>query len=328
VKSAVLLTGATGFVGGFIAQELVDAGYGVHVTVRKRSDFGAIKHLELTYTELDLLNPSAIADYIDQFSIKFIIHNAGLTRHKCEEELNSVNAIVIKNFASAYIQAKHKFEKIIFISSLAAYGPADLQSDGLVSRNSVPKPITAYGRSKLLGESYLKSTKAPYIILRPTAVYGPREKDLLTVFKMISKGLEVTLGGQQKLSFVYVKDLARGVVKALAVNMPFDEYFVTDGKNYTNLELNAAIRGHLNVKTLKFNLPLWILKVISQFNERIAKISGYFPVVNSDKYNELAARSWYCDSKDFWSHLGTSPGYHLDEGVKETVNWYKTNKWI
>jgi nucleoside-diphosphate-sugar epimerase len=328
VPKNVLLTGATGFVGGFIAEDLVEDGYKVFITARQSSDMSYLIHLPLQTVHLSLDDVDQLADFIHTNEINYIIHNAGLTRHPKETELNRVNATYIENLAKACLKSPFKVKKLVFVSSLAGYGPADHTPKQIIDYSTIPQPVTAYGRSKLLGEKLLKNYDVPYLILRPTAVYGPREKDLYTVFKMISKRLQITLGGQQILSFIYVKDLSQVIVKSLSSAMPRQEYFVTDGNKYSNFELNEVIRYNLNVKTLKLNLPLWVLKRISQVNEFISSLTGFFPVVNKDKYNELAARSWYCDSKDVWNDLKMSPKYDLRAGIKETVAWYRTNKWI
>lgn len=324
----VLLTGATGFVGGFIAKDLCDLGYEVYATVRKSSDTNHIDDLPLTKVDLNLSSVADIRSFIEANGIDYIVHNAGLTRHKDEQVLNAVNAGVIGNFKDAASSVNHQVQKIVFVSSLAAYGPADRTAHGIVDHSTEPRPVTAYGRSKLLGEAALEGCRVPYVVIRPTAVYGPREKDLLTVFKMMSTGLEVTLGGEQKLSFIYVKDLSKAIVRSLKVDLPRTHYFASDTNLYTNKQLNALIRQSIGKKTIKLNLPLWLVKVVSQLNEVVSKLTSAYPIVNSDKYHELSARSWNCYSDDLWKDLSLQPEYDLAAGVNETTQWYIDNKWI
>lgn len=329
-KETVILTGASGFVGGFIVDELLSANFDVVITARKSSNMKYLPLDKITVAYTDLNDQNALHKLIADYQPQYFIHNAGLTRHPNEDKLNEVNAHIIANIAHAINQqANAAFKRLIFTSSLAAYGPTDFQVSGQVDVNSKPHPVTAYGRSKLLGERFLKEKATfDYIILRPTAVYGPREKDLLTVFKTINKGIQATIGGSQSLSFIYVKDLAKAIVSTLKAKLTQNSYFVTDENSYSNSQLNEVIKFNLDVKTLKINLPLRTVNMISKANESIGRILGFYPVLNKDKYNEVSARSWNCNGTKLWQDLAIKPQYNLEQGIKETVSWYRLNKWI
>jgi len=252
-KKRVFLTGATGFVGGFIVEELINAGFEVFISARKSSSFEFLDTQKITILYVDLADPKAISQLLKENNIHYVINNAGLTRHADEQQLNLVNALYTKNIAQAILESQIPIQKMVHISSLAAYGPADFTQSGIVQSNSEPNPVTAYGRSKLLGEQWLSDFDIPKVILRPTAVYGPRERDLLSVFKMISNRLEVNIGIDQKLSFIYVKDLANIIVQTLMSPMSNLDYFVSDGFVYSNNELNNLIKNAIDKKTLKIN---------------------------------------------------------------------------
>jgi nucleoside-diphosphate-sugar epimerase len=324
----VLLTGATGFVGSFIAEDLISMGYEVFATIRKNSDLSWIHHLDLNKIYLDLNSPSAIQKILEDNKISLIVHNAGLTRHSDESELNKVNAEILKNFVTAIDQLSFKIDKLIFISSLAAYGSAEHKPNHIVERESKPQPLTAYGRSKLLAESNLQGQNIPYLILRPTAVYGPREKDLLTLYKTLNKGFDISIASGQKLSFIYVKDLSEIIVKSLEFDLKQKEYFVSDGELYDSKYFSELISNNLGKRPIKISLPKIIIKFVCQINDILGKLFGFHPLLNSDKYNEIAAKSWNCYSKDLWDELNLKPRYLLKDGVKEAVEWYKLNKWL
>lgn len=329
-KETVIVTGASGFVGGFIVDELLAANYNVIITARKSSDMQYLPLEKVTIAYTDLSNQDDIDNLIAETQPDYFIHNAGLTRHPSEDKLNEVNAHIIANISSAINKhASTAFKRLIFISSLAAYGPADFQKEGIVEVTSNTNPVTAYGRSKLLGEQLLREKATfDYVILRPTAVYGPREKDLLTVFKTINNGIQATVGGSQSLSFIYVKDLAKAIVSSLKANLTQNSYFVTDENLYQNTFLNEVIKFNLGVKTLKINLPLWSVNMLSKVNESLGRILGFYPVLNKDKYNEISARSWNCNGTKLWQDLDIKPSHNLQLGIKETVSWYRLNKWI
>lgn len=328
INKCVFLTGATGFVGGFVVDELLKQGYKVIISVRKSSDLQYLPLDKIVTVNVALDDVNALYSTFIDYKVNYVINNAGLTRHKDEERLNFVNAHYPECIAEA--SSKANLSKLIHISSLAAYGPADFTKDRKVYQSSIPHPITAYGRSKLLGEKKIKEkTKIPTIIIRPTAVYGPREQDLLTVFKLLNKRLEIRIGnGDANLSFIYVKDLANLIVKTLSSEIKNGEYFAAEDKFYTNLRLNELIKSNLKRKTIKINLPLTAVKIVATLNEFLSNISGNYPVLNKDKYAEISAKSWVCDVKPTMNDFEWKPETTLKDGIKETVAWYLENKWI
>ena len=324
----VLLTGASGFVGSFITEELVRNGYQVYVTLRKGSSTKWIDGLPLTPIYVDLNSTSEIQNLLQENKFSYIIHNAGLTRHPDEHELVKVNASILENFVNVINQIEEKPQKFIFISSLAAYGSAENQRQGIVNRESIPKPLTAYGRSKLKAEEIIAGAKFSYVILRPTAVYGPREKDLYTLFKTINMGLDAKVGNGQKLTFIFVKDLSKVIVCCLKVNLKHLSYFVSDTNLYSSDYFSEVIAKSLGKKTLKITLPQFLVKIICKTNDAAGKVFGFHPLLNGDKFNEISAKSWNCYSEDLWEELAIKPEYSLEKGVKETSEWYKKEGWL
>ena len=324
----VLLTGATGFVGSFIAEDLVNQGFSVYITLRKSSSTRWIENIPLEYIYIDLGSRQEIEEVCVKHQFDYIIHNAGLTRHPNEKELERVNASILGHFIAVLNQLEYKPQKFIYISSLAAYGSADLQPRAIVKRDSVPKPLTAYGRSKLKAEELLKNATFSFVCLRPTAVYGPKEKDLLTLFKTLNKGLNVEVGKGQKLSFIYVKDLSNVIVRCLKKNLKYNHYFVSDGQLYSSSEFSDLILKALKKKAIKLTLPKIMVKIICRVNDIAGKLLGFHPLLNGDKYHEIAAGSWNCDSSDLWEEIGEMPDYSLEKGVNETVEWYKREGWL
>lgn len=324
----VLLTGATGFVGSFVTEELIKNGYEVFVTLRKGSSIKWIENLHYTPVYINLNNIDEIKEHLQSHNYDYIIHNAGLTRHPEEDELNRVNASILENFIKVINTLTKTPENFIFISSLAAYGSADQQKDGIVTRDSTPKPLTAYGRSKLKAEQLIKNAKFPYVILRPTAVYGPREKDLFTLFKTLNAGIDAKVGKGQNLSFIYVKDLSRVIVACLNKKLKYKSYFVSDSNLYSSEMFSELISKALSKKSIKITLPSAFVKMICKTNDIAGKLFGFHPLLNGDKFNEISAKSWNCYSEDLWQELALKPQYLLEEGVSETAEWYKAQGWL
>ncbi|MGY0037002.1 NAD-dependent epimerase/dehydratase family protein [Pedobacter sp. NJ-S-72] len=207
MKKRVLITGASGFVGYHLIAAAISSDLEVFAAVRPSSS--NIKHLEefdIQYTNPDFSNIDLLKKELEEKQYNYIIHASGITKAKTQEEYNTVNATYTKNLALAAVQANISLEKFIFVSSLAALGPLKDLS-GLIEDNSPAQPVTNYGASKLLAEQYLAEIKdLPLIVIRPTAVYGPREKDIFILLQTINKGLEPHIGSfKQQISFIYVK---------------------------------------------------------------------------------------------------------------------------
>ncbi|MFT6783171.1 MAG: UDP-glucose 4-epimerase, partial [Saprospiraceae bacterium] len=184
----ILITGASGFVGGFLVEEALNRGLEVHAAVRRSSNREHLKDERIKFILIDFENNDALKSIFLLHKFDYIIHNAGLTKTPIKEQYFKVNATYLENMVEALIESDTVPIKFTFISSLAAYGPAEHTEYGIVTEDSEPHPVTNYGRSKLQAERYLKSkSEINYSIIRPTAVYGPREKDLFTVYDLINK---------------------------------------------------------------------------------------------------------------------------------------------
>jgi nucleoside-diphosphate-sugar epimerase len=326
----VLITGATGFIGGYITKAAVDRGWQVYTGVRKNSNLDYIKDLNVEFVELNLNDTSSLEGMLMELNPDIVIHNAGLTKSNTQEELNFVNAVLTHNLAKATQFPGNKLSKFVFMSSLASYGPADNHGQDQINDHCTPKPVTMYGKSKLYAEKLIKEIpNLPYIILRPTAVYGPREKDLFSVFKMVAAGLGLYTGkGNQKLTFIHVYDLAELIIRLAENNVTTKSYFVSDGQTYSPTELNSLIAKNLGKKIVNFGLPLWLVNIVANLSEWVGKISGKVPTLNVDKLHEIKALNWQCDVEALYRDAQYKPQYLLEKGIAETVQWYKKNNWL
>jgi nucleoside-diphosphate-sugar epimerase len=330
MKPKILITGANGFIGGFIVLEALSEGFDVYSCVRKNSNVQSLKSLNTTIVEVNYTDVTAMASLIREHRFDYIIHNAGLTKSPDPGELIRINKGLLEKLVEAIRISETKIKKLIYISSLAAYGPADHSVDGIVRDSCEPSPVTHYGKSKLAAELYLKQqTDIPYIILRPTVVYGPREKDLLNVFQMINKRIDVQPGLiSQKLTFIYVKDLAKLILKACMSDKVHKGYFATDGNVYTSEAFAGFIKEYMNKWALKVRVPIFLVQGLAHITEKLAGLWDSYPVFNVDKVNELKAKNWNCDVSNLYHDLGFKAEYDLTKGIPETIQWYKENKWL
>jgi UDP-glucose 4-epimerase len=327
MKPRILITGASGFVGYHLIEAALDAGMEVHAAVRASSNTKHLQHLDVQYVSPDFSNKEKLCELLAQHQYDYILHGAGITKARTIEEYNQVNASYTQNLAIAALDSGIPLKKFVFISSLASMGPVAYDADGYCPDGETGTPVTNYGRSKLLAEQYLRALPAlPWVILRPTAVYGPRERDLFVLFQTLRKGLEPYMGRRpQRLSFVYVKDLAKAAILALTKPVKNTGYNITDGNIYDRYALADVTKQILQLRTFRFYMPLPIIKMVAAVSEAVSKGA---PLLNKDKIFELTAENWNCNIDKLKNDLGYQPAYDLKKGMKETLDWYTENKWF
>ncbi len=328
MKERVLITGASGFVGYHLIIEALKNNLDVYAAVRKTSKIDHLKHLDIQYAYLNFENIETLKEDLQEKQYQYIIHAAGSLRARSVEEYNQINAEYTFNLARAANSIGITFKKFVFISSLAAVGPLD-NLDGIITEFTTPAPITAYGKSKLTAELLLKTiSNFNYTILRPTAVYGPRDKDIFIFLKQVAKGIEPYIGNiAQKLSFIYVSDLAVSAIKALHSGAN-KTYIIADGNYYSRYELAALTKNILGVKTFKFHIPVNFVKMIAFIAEKVSSLSNKAPVINREKLNELKAVNWSCSIDAARNELGFNPQFDLEAGLTAAFSWYKANNWL
>ncbi|MCK9421774.1 MAG: NAD(P)-dependent oxidoreductase [Bacteroidales bacterium] len=331
----VLITGASGFIGGFLVEEGLKRGFNVFAGIRRTSSREYLKDPRIRFVEFDFADRSKIVQTLEEckktnFRFDFIIHNAGVTKAKKKEDFYNVNCRNTRNFIEALLQTNMVPEKFIFISSLAAYGPGNPVTDEPVKLSDQPKPIELYGKSKLEAEQYISNlTGFPWLIIRPTGVYGPKEKDYFVFFKTINRGLEPYIGfKKQTLTFIYVRDLVRLIFDTLATPYVRKAYFVTDGREYGSEEFATITKQVLGKKTLRLTVPLPIVKCIAITGEFITGLWGGVPTLNTDKYNVLRSTNWRCEVVPLQQDFGFKAEYDLEKGVQEAIEWYKKEHWL
>jgi nucleoside-diphosphate-sugar epimerase len=328
MKERVLITGASGFLGYHLILEALKNNLEVYAAVRKSSDITHLKKLDINYVYLDLSSVIALKKDIRENKYSYIIHAAGLTKARWVKEYEIVNADYTYHLASAAESSGVDIKGFVLISSLAAVGPLESLT-GIITEENRPKPVTPYGKSKLLAEEKLKTIKSlKYTILRPTAIYGPRDKDIFIFFKQLKTGIEPYIGRDaQKLSFIYVKDLAAVTIKSL-YKCNQNTYNLSDGNFYDKYELGFISKKVLNLKTVIFHLPVIFVKFIAAISKNVSSLSGKGSALNPEKVKELMALNWFCSIEKAKHELGYYPQYDLNAGLEETLKWYKDNKWL
>ncbi len=329
--SNVLITGGTGFVGNHLVKAAHEAGHNLFLLVRKSSNRSDIDFPGVTFLYAELADEKALERAFLELQEKtvkldFVIHCAALTKAKSLDAFFKVNTRGTALLLDLIKKYQRQIKQFVFVSSLAASGPTAYGNTILLEDEN---PITDYGRSKLEAEKILKKSDLPFVIFRPTAVYGPKEKDIFTLFEIVYKGALPLIGfHQQALTFIYVKDLVSLLLSALKSTPISKTYFVTDGNTYDKAALGNYISKQQNKQTTRFTIPLGIVKVLAFLSQSFYGLQGKLAPLNSEKYKELRAASWNCETKNTFEDFDFSPAYDLEKGVKETAQWYEKEGWL
>lgn len=334
----ILITGANGFVGSFLVEEALRRGHDVYAAMRSDSSKANLeglspKFIDLPYADKNRMKKclAGLKFVVGQFDL--IIHAMGLTKCKHKSDFDTVNYEYTCNFVNALMESGMTPKHFIYMSSLSAFGSGDRQTLEEMKLTDEPRPDTAYGASKLKSERFLATldTKQfPYTILRPTGVYGPKEKDYFVMLQTINRHLNPGIGfDPQYITFIYVKDLVE--VAFLAAEKPGvgKAYFVADGDVWTSDAYQKLCKQLLGVKwTLNIKVPCCLVKVLAFLFDKIGGLFGVTPTLNMDKYNILSATNWKCDIEPLRQDFGFKAKYNLVKGLKESIRWYKQKGWL
>lgn len=328
----ILITGATGFIGGFIVDEALSRGMQVWVAVRPTSSRKYLSDPRIQFLELNLSDKEQMKRQMDGLRFDYVVHAAGATKCLHAEDFFRSNTEGTKNLVQALMEQQMPLKRFVFVSSLSVYGPvAEQQPYREICGNDIPQPNTAYGRSKLAAEQYIESLEGfPYVILQPTGVYGPRERDYFMMAKSIKSHTDFSVGYKpQDLTFVYVLDVVQAIFLALDCQKTGGKYMLSDGEVYSSRTFSDLIHRELGHPwLLRIKAPIWLLRIITFCGEHIGRMTGKISALNNDKYNIMKQRNWRCDIKPAMSDLGYKPKYQLEEGVRLTIKWYKENNWL
>ncbi len=317
----VLVTGATGFIGSHLTEALLRKGYTVKCLIRKTSD---TKWIESQAVELfygDCVDFESLREAVSDCD--YVFHLAGLTKACREEDYFCVNVKGTENIVKAILASNSNIRRFILLSSQAACGPS---YDGKpVTEETPPRPVSHYGRSKLAAEEIVLKEDIPFTIIRPPAVYGPRDRDFYMFFKLIKRGI-FPYWGKAKYSMVYIDDLINGIILSAENEKAIGKiYFLSDNKEHTNEEIAFCIAKIFNKNLTRVRIPWAIMPFLASLGERISKGKSIF---NRDKVRELSYNCWLCDCSKAVRELGYAPRVELQEGIKWTADWYRINRWL
>jgi nucleoside-diphosphate-sugar epimerase len=332
----VFVTGATGFVGSHLVEALLSRGH--HVSCLVRSPEKAARVFGPTPPVMvpgDLDHPSALRAGAKNADLVF--HIAGLTAARDLDEFLTVNYGGTERTLAAAAETAPRLTRFVYVSSLAAVGPTRRGSPATETSN--PHPVSNYGMSKLAGEAATRVSSLPWTIVRPPAVYGPRDVELLRVFKLARLGLAPEFGhGRQELSFVHVTDLVEGLIAAATGTEPGKVYCACHSEIVTVREfvehVHAAVRdctgpaGRPARPPRRIQIPLWIAKSVLTANGTLARMLGRRTLLSADKSRELLADAWTCAASALERDTDWTARIPLREGLPATARWYREHGWL
>jgi len=324
----VFLTGAAGFIGSFLAEALLVKGYEVRTLVRTSSSLRWLADLNIECHYGSLWDKNSLINGIKDTDL--IIHAGTAAKANSEQEFNKINYKGTRNLLEAVLESGQKINRFLFISTQAAAGPG--QSLQPVDEYDNPNPISNYGKSMLEAELAVLKHKQqlPVTIVRPPLVYGPRDTGLLPFFKTAKKGIIPDFGARSKyISMIFISDLVRGIIKAAESEKSHGRiFYLTNPLPVTIEELARSILKVFGKKGFRLKLPSVIMNSAALFSEGIDSLTQKPGLFNRQKLRELKQNFWICSSKRAAADLNFKTSVSLEDGVRDTIAWYKENNWL
>jgi nucleoside-diphosphate-sugar epimerase len=259
-----------------------------------------------------------------------VFHLAGVTKAVEEKTYFEVNAFGTENLIHVCLQENLHLRKFIYLSSQAAAGPC--RNGGKKNESDLCEPVSAYGQSKRMGEEFAlaHAHEMPLLILRPSAVYGPRDRDIFAFFKLLSKRIKPCFYSQeQRISLCYVKDVVQAMLLASRTQEGRGEtFFLSDGQDYRLEEVADTFADAMGVVPICIRIPGWMISGIASLSEYFSRVSGKPALLNRGKVEEMVQKNWVCDITKAKTVLGFEPATPLAQGARLTFEWYKKENWL
>jgi nucleoside-diphosphate-sugar epimerase len=324
-----LVTGASGFIGGRLVEKLLAGGFHVRCLVRRPwkpripPQGGTLECIRG-----DLSRKAVLREALE--GIRLVFHVAGLTAALKKRDYFLVNRDGTANLLDALTETDRRIDRLVYVSSLAAAGPASGGAPAL--EDTAPHPVSQYGRSKLEAERLITALgpSIPWTIIRPPIVYGEREKQLFQFIRMMARGVLPLPSGQDRLySFIHVDDLVSGLLLAAARPEAAGEIYYMAHREILSWEaFTMAVTRALGKKVFRISLPLTAFRLFACLSELSGRIRGKAYPFNCDKYREMRHLFWICDPGKAEKTMGFRARIGLDEGAARAVKWYRQAGWL
>ncbi len=322
------VTGANGFVGSFLCEELLRGGYTVYALARKTSSLRWISGLPLKMIYGDVSRPESYMAALRECALVF--HVAGVTKGRSRQEYMTGNYENTRILVDAVLETKTRDSRFVLVGSQAAYGPSSSLEP--ISEDHPPRPLTWYGESKLMAQQYVweRAGALKAAIACPPAVYGPRDTDVLQFFKTVRMGVIPQLEGKDRYaSFIHAADLARGlVVLGEHPRAAGETFFLTNPRPHAWSELSRITLDLLGKRGVTMPVPMALMKAIAAGADVVNRFRKRPSIISRQKLIEMRQDFWVCSGKKAETTLGFKPETDIYDGIRETLEWYARHGWL
>jgi nucleoside-diphosphate-sugar epimerase len=325
--SRILITGGTGFVGSHLLETLAPQPFHLRALVRKADDVARLSARGVQCIQGDMSDAAALARAVADVDVVF--HVAAVTKARAAAVYERVNGQGTRALVAAIQAAPSRPRRLVYLSSLAAVGPA--RDSRPVSVDDQPRPLTAYGRSKLAGELACRSLmdETEVVILRAPVVYGPRDRDFFLLFQLAMRGIFLMPKGTEGLlQLIHVHDLVDALIRAATLAKVAGIYHIAEARSYSRADVVAGIAHALGRRVRTVRVPHWLVRLAAGCSELGAAMVGRTTIFNRDKVRELLAPSWLCETAAARQDLCFEARIPLPEGLTRTAAWYREQGWL
>lgn len=326
-RSTVLVTGANGFVGARLCRVFASHNCRVIAGVRKSADLSQLDGIPVEYRYGDITLPETLPSMVKDIDI--LVHNAGVVKVKKEKTFFDVNEGGTRSLLEAVANHCPSIQKVVYISSLAMMGPSVPGTP--MTEDALPNPLTAYARSKMLGEKVALSYTDKFNVLavRPPGVYGPGDKEIFTFFQTVNRHIKPFIGDvSRRIQLVHVDDLCRGIYLAATSDTKSGQsYFVAEKNSYSMKELIGLLTLAAGTFAIGLPVPGPVFELIALISKLAFKTVGAVPMLTPEKADELLG-NWEVSTEKAKRDFGYESHIAFADGAKETYEWYRKEGWL
>lgn len=323
-----LITGGAGFIGSHLSEALVERGDEVVCVERPGAKRGWVEDLPLAWHPIGIEDGDALTGLLEGVDVVF--HLAALTEARSPDDFYEVNTLGTARVIEAIERVGRPAPRFLLLSSIAAVGPC--RNGDRLDPGTVPFPLSHYGNSKLLAEAvvHAHADTLPATIIRFPSVYGPRERAVLTFFRLVKRGAALTVGSwDREVSMIYVEDAVQGLIAAATSEGAAGRtYLIAHPEVVTWRAFAEETAGALDKRPLLVSIPELAARGVARGAECLARARKRAAILNRDRLREMTAARWVCDPSRAISEIGFAPRYPLRRGVPETADWYRRMSWL
>jgi nucleoside-diphosphate-sugar epimerase len=325
----ISVTGGTGFIGSHLVDRMLEQGHHVRILVRQSSNLRWIEGKNVERVQGDIRDAASLEELLRDADM--VYHIAGVVKARDRRGYFDGNVMATENMLEAARKFAPGLRRFLYVSSQTAAGPSTAL-DRPVREDDPPRPITTYGESKIAAENAVRAMgdSMPWTIVRPPAMYGPRDTEIYIYFQTIARGLNSMIGFEDKrLSLLHSDDLVQGMILAAeAENSIGQTYFISSEELYSWPQVGLITAAALNKRTFTIRLPHAMVYTVAMFAQGFAALQRKPATLNLEKARDITQRYWTCDVSKAKNELGYSQQVSIEEGIRRTVDWYRAHGWI